>query len=162
MAAQAQDLASQGIEWASPRVEDAAEKLRPVIKDAQTSGAPAKSLHHGDHASVSPVAVETTDKPAVTEASNVRKPTGTEASPAPAPATASPDAAGSPASAPVAASEVAQAVAPQDMPFVSGNTVEAMVAEMLRPLLKDWLDANLPAIVEAQVRKEVERIARSA
>jgi uncharacterized protein len=40
--------------------------------------------------------------------------------------------------------------------------VEAMVAEMLRPLLKDWLDANLPAIVEAQVRKEVERIARSA
>ncbi|MCA0368202.1 MAG: flagellar hook-length control protein FliK [Proteobacteria bacterium] len=87
-----------------------------VIKDAQTSGAPAKSLHHGDHASVSPVAVETTDKPAVTEASNVRKPTGTEASPAPAPATASPDAAGSPASAPVAASEVAQAVAPQDMP----------------------------------------------
>lgn len=87
-----------------------------VIKDAQTLGAPAKSLHHGDHASVSPVAVEATDKPAVTEASNVRKPTGTEASPAPAPATASPDAAGSPASAPVAASEVAQAVAPHDMP----------------------------------------------
>lgn len=49
-----------------------------------------------------------------------------------------------------------------DMPFMSGNTVEAMVREMLRPMLKDWLDANLPAIVEAQVRKEVERIARSA
>lgn len=49
-----------------------------------------------------------------------------------------------------------------DLPFVSGNTVEAMVAEMLRPLLKDWLDANLPAIVETQVRKEVERIARNA
>ncbi|WP_292072203.1 DUF2497 domain-containing protein [Brevundimonas sp. UBA7534] len=48
------------------------------------------------------------------------------------------------------------------IPFVSGNTVEAMVAEMLRPMLKDWLDANLPAIVEAEVRKEVERIARSA
>ena len=27
---------------------------------------------------------------------------------------------------------------------------------------KEWLDANLPGIVEAQVRKEVERIARSA
>ena len=52
--------------------------------------------------------------------------------------------------------------APQDMPFVSGNTVEAMVQAMLRPMLKDWLDANLPGIVEAQVRKEVERIARSA
>lgn len=49
-----------------------------------------------------------------------------------------------------------------DLNFASGSTVEAMVAEMLRPMLKDWLDANLPAIVEAQVRKEVERIARSA
>lgn len=52
--------------------------------------------------------------------------------------------------------------APQDMPFMSGNTVEAMVREMLRPMLKDWLDTNLPTIVEAQVRKEVERIARNA
>ena len=58
--------------------------------------------------------------------------------------------------------EPAPAASSGDLPFVSGNTVEAMVAEMLRPLLKDWLDANLPAIVEAQVRKEVERIARSA
>ena len=49
-----------------------------------------------------------------------------------------------------------------DLPFVSGNTVEAMVAEMLRPLLKDWLDANLPGIVQTAVQKEVERIARSA
>ena len=56
----------------------------------------------------------------------------------------------------------AVAAAPQDMPFVSGNTVEAMVQNMLRPMLKDWLDANLPGIVEAQVRKEVERIARNA
>ena len=52
--------------------------------------------------------------------------------------------------------------APGDLPFVSGNTVEAMVAEMLRPLLKDWLDNNLPGIVQAAVQKEVERIARSA
>ncbi len=49
-----------------------------------------------------------------------------------------------------------------DLNFASGSTVEAMVAEMLRPMLKDWLDANLPGIVEAQVRKEVERIARNA
>ena len=49
-----------------------------------------------------------------------------------------------------------------DMNFISGNSVEAMVAEMLRPMLKAWLDANLPGIVEAEVRKEVERIARSA
>ena len=49
-----------------------------------------------------------------------------------------------------------------DLNFASGSTVEAMVAEMLRPMLKEWLDANLPGIVEAEVRKEVERIARSA
>ncbi|HEY1072356.1 DUF2497 domain-containing protein [Brevundimonas sp.] len=58
--------------------------------------------------------------------------------------------------------EAPAASAPQDLPFVSGNTVEAMVQAMLRPMLKDWLDANLPGIVEAQVRKEVERIARNA
>ena len=58
--------------------------------------------------------------------------------------------------------EAAPAQRTADLNFASGSTVEAMVAEMLRPMLKDWLDANLPAIVEAQVRKEVERIARSA
>lgn len=57
--------------------------------------------------------------------------------------------------------ESAQA-ASGDLPFLSGNTVEAMVGEMLRPLLKDWLDNNLPGIVQAAVQKEVERIARSA
>jgi uncharacterized protein len=58
--------------------------------------------------------------------------------------------------------EAAPAPAGGDMSFVSGNTVEAMVAEMLRPLLKDWLDNNLPGIVQAAVQREVERIARSA
>ena len=48
-----------------------------------------------------------------------------------------------------------------DLTFASGSTVEAMVADMLRPMLKDWLDANLPGIVEEAVRKEVERISRS-
>lgn len=44
----------------------------------------------------------------------------------------------------------------------SGPTVDELARSLLRPMLKDWLDANLPAIVEAQVRKEVERIARTA
>jgi cell pole-organizing protein PopZ len=58
--------------------------------------------------------------------------------------------------------EPASAPRGPDLSFASGSTIEAMVAEMLRPMLKDWLDANLPGIVEEQVRKEVERIARSA
>jgi len=42
-----------------------------------------------------------------------------------------------------------------------GRTLEDVVRELLRPLLKAWLDDNLPGIVQAQVAQEVERIARS-
>ena len=42
----------------------------------------------------------------------------------------------------------------------AGRTLEDVVREMLRPLLKAWLDEHLPEIVEAQVKAEVERIAR--
>jgi len=43
----------------------------------------------------------------------------------------------------------------------AGLTLEDVVRELLRPLLKSWLDENLPRIVEAKVSEEVERIARS-
>jgi len=46
--------------------------------------------------------------------------------------------------------------------FSGGPTIDELARALLRPMLKEWLDANLPAIVEAQVRKEVERIARTA
>lgn len=39
-------------------------------------------------------------------------------------------------------------------------TIEAMVREMLRPILKEWLDENLPAVVERMVEKEISRVAR--
>jgi hypothetical protein len=42
------------------------------------------------------------------------------------------------------------------------KSLETIVRELLRPMLKDWLDANLPGIVEKHVREEVERIARQA
>jgi uncharacterized protein len=41
-----------------------------------------------------------------------------------------------------------------------GQTLEGVVRELLRPMLKDWLDQNLPAIVESRVEAELERIAR--
>lgn len=44
-------------------------------------------------------------------------------------------------------------------PDVAGaDTLEGMVREMLRPMLRDWLDAQLPGIVEAMVAKEIARI----
>ena len=42
------------------------------------------------------------------------------------------------------------------------QTVEGVVRELLKPMLKDWLDRNLPAIVESRVEAELERIARLA
>jgi len=41
-----------------------------------------------------------------------------------------------------------------------GRTLEDVVRELLRPLLKDWLDANLPGIVQTAVSEEVERLSR--
>ena len=51
---------------------------------------------------------------------------------------------------------------PMEPSTSSGPTLDELARSLLRPMLKEWLDANLPAIVEAQVRKEVERIARTA
>jgi cell pole-organizing protein PopZ len=43
----------------------------------------------------------------------------------------------------------------------NGRTLEDLVREMLRPLLKAWLDDNLPGMVERLVRAEIERVSRS-
>ncbi len=40
--------------------------------------------------------------------------------------------------------------------------IENLTREMLRPMLKSWLDDNLPAIVERLVRAEIQRVARGA
>jgi cell pole-organizing protein PopZ len=42
----------------------------------------------------------------------------------------------------------------------NARTLEDLVTEMLRPLLKAWLDDNLPPLVERLVRMEIERVAR--
>lgn len=39
-----------------------------------------------------------------------------------------------------------------------GPTIEDLVREEIRPLLKAWLDANLPPLVERLVRAEIERV----
>jgi len=40
------------------------------------------------------------------------------------------------------------------------RTLEEIVEDLLRPLLKGWLDQNLPPLVEKLVREEIERVAR--
>jgi hypothetical protein len=51
----------------------------------------------------------------------------------------------------------------RDMPGRVGNvTLEDMARELMRPLLKSWLDQNLPRIVEKMVAKEIEKVSRLA
>lgn len=45
------------------------------------------------------------------------------------------------------------------MPTRSGSTVEDLMMEALRPMLKSWLDTNLPMIVERLVEREVRKLA---
>ena len=42
----------------------------------------------------------------------------------------------------------------------NARTLEDLVKEMLRPMLKSWLDDNLPGLVERIVKAEIERVAR--
>jgi uncharacterized protein len=42
----------------------------------------------------------------------------------------------------------------------NGRTLEDLVRELLRPMLKTWLDDNLPNMVERLVRAEIERVSR--
>lgn len=41
---------------------------------------------------------------------------------------------------------------------VGDGPLEAVVRDMLRPMLKEWLDANLPEIIEQLVAREIARI----
>ncbi len=45
----------------------------------------------------------------------------------------------------------------------SGETsLEGLTRELLKPMLKEWLDANLPELVESMVEREIARITRKS
>ena len=44
----------------------------------------------------------------------------------------------------------------------ANRTIEDLVKEVMRPMVKDWLDENLPGLTERLVRREIERLARHA
>ncbi len=45
---------------------------------------------------------------------------------------------------------------------ISGVTIEDIVRDEIRPMLREWLDRNLPDMVERLVREELDRVARRA
>lgn len=59
----------------------------------------------------------------------------------------------------VSAEGAAKARATMDLP-PPGRSLEDVTRELLRPLLKAWLDEHLPTIVQTSVEEEVARIAR--
>ncbi len=85
------------------------------------------------------------------------------AAPAPQPVHAAAPAGDGLVSAPVA-SQAAGALGKLmgSMLVSTGGTLDDVVRELLKPMLKEWLDVNLPAIVESEVAKEIERIRRMA
>ncbi|MES1198535.1 MAG: DUF2497 domain-containing protein [Pseudomonadota bacterium] len=87
--------------------------------------------------------------------------------PAPAPRAAAPtqvitDTIISPPTASAAAGSLSRLAGTLRISDTPGQTVEGVVRELLKPMLKEWLDQNLPSIVEARVEAELERIARLA
>jgi cell pole-organizing protein PopZ len=112
-----------------------------------------------------PYEAETADESASVLQEEIRAPEP-EPEPRPEPARAHPEPAASHeplvsrAAASVAASAFGQLSAAVTQPRGSSPTLEELAREMLAPMLRDWLDQNLPAIVQAAVRDEVERISR--
>lgn len=49
--------------------------------------------------------------------------------------------------------------APVGLATAGGNTIEGMVSSLMQPIIKEWIDANLPAIVERRVEAEINQIA---
>jgi hypothetical protein len=93
-----------------------------------------------------------------------------EAAPEPAPQPEPPRAAASPRAAspdspmlsPAAAAAVDSAfnTLARTVLVQNSKTLDDLVREMLRPMLQQWLDNNLPTLVERLVRQEIERVAR--
>ena len=54
--------------------------------------------------------------------------------------------------------EALAALAASAPPVPQANPLEELVREMLRPILKQWLDDHLPNIVDEHVKREIHRI----
>ena len=47
-------------------------------------------------------------------------------------------------------------------PSIGPRTIEDLVKEVMRPMIREWLDDNLPSLVERLVSREIERLMREA
>ena len=134
-----------------PSMEDILSSIRRVIARDEAPGAVRETRAPAHVEEI----LELQDEEDAAELAAVGEPTAADADELVSPASA--DAARQSLEALTAA--VAPAVtAAVAAPAPAGRTMEEVVLEALRPMLKDWLDANLPTLVEAMVAKEIKRI----
>lgn len=175
---------------AEPSMEDILASIKRVIKEGESQTPPRRAAPRPLPAQERPLAPQerglTTDEPGeqVLELREpLRAPALTPEAPVAAPiaqaseedagfvadpVAAPPPAAASPA-APVVSSRTVEAtrdalnalnrlmVKPEPE---SDGTLEGLVREMLRPMLSEWLDRNLPSLVEQMVAREIAKITR--
>ena len=136
---------------------------RIISEDEAPQGEEGVETHGYEEDKAEPEAVETADESASAIQEEFRAP---EPEPEPEPVRAEPapltshEPLVSRAAASAAASAFGQLTAAVTQPRGGSPTIEELVREMLQPMLCDWLDKNLPAIVQAAVRDEVDRISR--
>ena len=51
-------------------------------------------------------------------------------------------------------------ISPGCSPAAGAREIDQTVEDLLRPMLKGWLEDNLPSLVERLVREEIERVSR--
>jgi len=157
---------------AEPSMEEILASIRRIISEEEQ--APAEPvLDLTDHAGADHAATQSESEDdivfeaveqAITEvAPPAPRPAPVARAPAPEPVVSStPETILSPPSASAAAGALARLAGTLRINDTPGQTVEGVVRELLKPMLKEWLDRNLPAIVEARVEAELDRIARLA
>jgi cell pole-organizing protein PopZ len=126
----------------------------PVAEPPPPAPAPAMA----DAAPVAPVARKT--EPAPEPAVEIRAPAAAFAESL-APDLVAPEAAAAAASS-VGSLMRTLAAGRATQVWAGGPTLEDIVRAELRPLLKDWLDVNLPPMVERLVSNEIERVVNRA
>lgn len=126
-------------------MEDILSSIRRVIARDDAPGAPRAAANED--------ILDLNDAEAETAAADEAAPTAEELV-----STASADAARQSLEALTAAIAPAATAAVAHVAPVPGRSMEDVVLEALRPMLKDWLDTNLPDMVEAMVAKEISRI----
>jgi cell pole-organizing protein PopZ len=52
------------------------------------------------------------------------------------------------------------AIEREDSTRIGSVTLEDMARDLMRPLIKSWLDQNLPKLIEKAVAKEIEKLSR--